>query len=132
MDTATEQSLTKANMQAYFETHDIQYIAEDAVFINMATGERHEGRDEIAGMLNYIYHVAFDAKASVTNSIITEEKAMLEGMFIGKHIANFAGIEATQKQVNVPLCVSYSLKHGLIQEARIYMQANVMMEQLNS
>lgn len=131
MDNVIEQTRAQANMEAYFSTHDVKYIAEDAVFINMATGERHHGRDEIANMLHYIYHVAFEAKASIDNYIITEDKAMIEGFFVGKHIGNFAGIEATNKSVNVPLCVTYVLKEGLISEARIYMQANVMMEQLH-
>lgn len=131
MNDVAEQSQTKANMDAYFKTHDVKYVAEDAVFINMATGERHQGRDAIAGMLHYIYHVAFDAKATINNRIITEDKAMLEGFFIGRHIGSFAGIEATQREVNVPLCVAYSLEDGLIQEARIYMQVNVLIEQLH-
>lgn len=130
MNSVIEKSTTKANMESYFKTHDVKYVAEDAVFINMATGERHQGKDDIANMLNYIYHVAFDAKASIDNYIITEDKAMIEGFFVGKHIGNFAGIEATNKEVNVPLCVTYSLVDGLVKEARIYMQANVMMEQL--
>lgn len=131
MNNVVEQSQTKANMEAYFKTHDVQYVSENAVFINMATGERHQGRDAIAGMLHYIYHIAFDAKLSVNNSIITENKAMLEGFFIGRHIGSFAGIEATRREVNVPLCVTYSLEDGLIQEARIYMQVNVLIEQLH-
>ncbi len=131
MDNVIEKTRSQANMEAYFSTHDEKYIAEDAVFINMATGERHQGRDEIANMLHYIYHVAFEAKASIDNYIITEDKAMIEGFFVGKHIGNFAGIEATNKSVNVPLCVTYALEEGLIKEARIYMQANVMMEQLH-
>lgn len=130
MNNVMEPSTAKANMEAYFKTHDAKYIAENAVFINMGTGERHQGKEEIANMLHYIYHVAFDAKASIDNYIITEDKAMIEGFFTGKHISNFAGIEATQKDVKVPLCVTYSLEDGLIKEARIYMQANVMMEQL--
>lgn len=84
MDNVIEKSQTKANLEAYFKTHDVKYVAENAVFINMATGERHQGREAIAGMLHYIYHVAFDAKANVNNYIITEDKAMLEGFFVGE------------------------------------------------
>lgn len=132
MNSVMQDSSTTSNMEAYFKTHDVKYIAEDAVFINMATGERHQGKADIENMLHYIYHVAFDATASVNNYMITEDKAMLEGFFTGKHIGNFAGIEPTNKNVNVPLCVTYSVENGLIKEARIYMQVNVLIEQLHA
>lgn len=127
-----EHSSATANIEAYIKTHDVKYVADDAVFINMATGDRHHGKDDIGRMLHYIYHVAFDAKATLDNYIVTEGKAMVEGYFIGKHISNFAGIEATNKDVKVPLCVTYDIENGLIKQARIYMQVNVMMEQLKA
>ncbi len=123
-------STTQQNVLAYFNTHDVKYVAEDAVFRNLSTGETHKGRVEIAAMMHYMYKVAFDAKAEITNYIITENKALLEGLFKGKHIGALAGIPATNKEVSVPLTVSYNLKNGLIQEARIYMLTDVMMQQL--
>ncbi|MGZ8557995.1 MAG: ester cyclase [Chitinophagaceae bacterium] len=127
-----ELALAQKNMEAYLNSHDVQYVADDAVYINMGSGERTEGREAIGQMLQYIYHIAFDAHAEFTNSIITEQKAMVEGLFIGKHIGEFAGIPATNKIVSVPLCVTYTLKKGLIKEARIYMLGDVMMKQLQS
>ena len=77
---------TKQNLLDYFETHDVKYVAEDAVFRNLSTGEVYKGRAEIGGMLHYIYHVAFDAKAEKTNHIITEDHALVEGFFKGRNI----------------------------------------------
>lgn len=123
-------SSVKENMTAYFKSHDIQFIDENAEFINLSTGEHTVGREAIGQMLHHIYHVAFDARLDVKNYIITEDKAMLEGDFIGTHIGEFASFPPTNKKVNVPLCVSYDLKEGMIKEGRIYMAVNVMMEQL--
>lgn len=123
-------ALSRANMENYFKTHDVKYVHEDAVFTNMSTGDEARGREAIAILLHYIYHVAFDARAVTVNSIITEDKAMIEGFFRGKHIGEFAGIPATNKEVNVPLCVTYELEDGLIRHARIYMLLDVMMKQL--
>lgn len=120
------------NMKDYFETHDVKYVAEDAVFIHKGTGEEYKGREAIAGMLHYIYHVAFDANAEMKSWIITEDKAVVEGNFIGKHIGEFAGVPATNKDVNVPLCITYDLENGLIKTARVYMLGDVMMRQLTS
>ena len=55
-----------------------------------------------------------------------------KGFFKGKHIGEFAGLAATNKEVNVPLCVSYYLENGLIKHARIYMLGDVLMQHLNT
>jgi hypothetical protein len=121
---------TQQNVLDYFATHDVKYVAEDAVYKNLGTGEVHKGRAEIGAMLHFIYHVAFDAKAEIKSYVITEDKAQLEAVIKGRHIGELAGIAPTNKEVSVPVSVSYDLKDGLIQEARIYMLADVLMQQL--
>ena len=127
MKTITE----KKAVEKYFETHDPKYLTEDTVFINMNNSELTIGREAVAKMLHYIYRVAFDAHAEITNTIVTNSKAVLEANFVGKHIGEFAGFQATGKNVKVPLCVTYDLEeNGLIKVARIYMLESVMMHQL--
>jgi predicted ester cyclase len=125
-------SLSQKNLEAYFATHDVKYVAEDAVFTHMNTGEKTIGREAVGQMLHYIYHVAFDAKAEIRNTIITEDKAVLEMNFIGKHIGEFAGIQPTGKQVNFPITLVYDLENGLVKEARVYMLMDILMKQLTS
>lgn len=121
---------TQKNLKAYFDTHDVQYVAEDAVFTHMGTGEETRGREAVGAMLHYIYHVAFDAHAEPFSFLITEDRAVVEGYFVGKHIGEFAGIPATNKDVRVPLCITYELENGLIKSGRVYMLGDVMMRQL--
>lgn len=123
-------STTQKNIEAYFKTHDVQYVAEDGVFTSMNTGEKTVGREAVGQMLHYIYHVAFEARAEIKNMIITENKAVLEADFTGKHIGEFAGIPPTNKEVNVPLCIVYDLENGLIKQARVYFLMDVMIKQL--
>jgi len=125
-------SLSQKNMEAYFATHDVQYVAEDGVFTHMSSGEKTIGREAVRQMLHYIYHVAFDATAQIRNTIITEHKAVLEMDFVGKHTGEFAGIQPTGKQVNFPITIVYDLENGLIKQARVYMLMDVMMKQLTS
>jgi hypothetical protein len=75
---------TKKKVEEYFKSHDTAYVAQDAVFINMSTGEVTKGRAAIAGMLHHIYHEAFDARADIKHTLITDEHAVLEANFIGK------------------------------------------------
>ena len=125
-------SKTQENIQAYFNTHDVQYVAEDAVFTMMSTGEKHVGREAVGQLLNFFYHVAFDASADIKNTIITEEHAMLEMDFVGKHIGEFAGLQPTGRNVRVPMVASYDIENSLIQRARIYMLSDVMIKQLTA
>ena len=123
-------AISKKNVEAYLASHDVKYCTEDAVYTHLNTGDQYKGRDEIAGMLHYIYHVAFDARADIKNVIVTEDKAMFEADFIGKHIGEFGGLQPTNREVNVPVTVVYDLEDGFIKKARIYMLLDVMMKQL--
>jgi steroid delta-isomerase-like uncharacterized protein len=125
-------AMAQKNMRDYLRSHDARYVTDDAVFINKATGERFEGRESIGKMLQFFYHIAFDAHAEPSNVFVTEDRAVAEGLFMGKHIGEFAGIPATGKIVSVPLCVTYNLENGLIKEARIYMMGDVLIRQLQS
>lgn len=122
--------LAEKNMRAYFASHDIRYITDDAVFRNMGTGETYRGRAEIGAMLHYFYRVAFEARADISSHFIAEDKAIVEGVVRGKHTGEFMGIPATGKEINVPICVTYRLKAGLVQEAHIYIMNNVLLRQL--
>ena len=124
--------LARKNVSAYLETHDPKYVAEDAVYINTSSGERAVGRQAIGKMLDYFYRTAFDAYPKITSRIITEDKAMIEGFFTGRHIGEFWGVPPTGKIVTVPFCVSYTLDNGLIKEARIYFAGDLLIRQLQS
>lgn len=110
---------------------DLSMLSEDVVFTNMATGEKHSGLEKVAQMLQFIYHVAFEAHAETKNIIINETNAVLEGDFVGKHIGEFAGVPPTNKFVRVPLCVVYDLENDKIKRARIYFEMPALLTQLN-
>ncbi len=118
-------------VESYFESHDVKYLANDPLFINMGTGEETHGKEAIAEMLHFMYHVAFDAKAVLRNKLITDKNAVLEFVFTGRHIGEFAGFPATNRDVEVPCTVFYDLENGSIKTARIYMMLNVLMQQIS-
>jgi steroid delta-isomerase-like uncharacterized protein len=124
----------RANFQRYIDSahEDLSMMAGDVVFTNMATGDRHEGVEGVRQMLQYIYHVAFDAHAETRTIVVTEDHALLEGDFVGRHIADFAGIPATNRDVRVPLCVVYDLEDGMIKRGRVYFEVPALMQQLGA
>jgi steroid delta-isomerase-like uncharacterized protein len=109
---------------------DLSVMAKDVIFTHMATGDEHRGPEGVQQMLNFMYHTAFDADAEVKNLIFADGKAVLEADFVGKHIGEFAGIAATNKNVRVPLCVTYDLENDQIKRARVYMEMPVLLKQL--
>lgn len=123
---------TKKVMDQYFNSQhaDVSMMADDVVFTHMATGDEHRGPDEVLKMLNYMYHIAFNAKAETKNLIYAEGKAVLEGDFVGTHIGEFAEIPATNKEVRVPICVVYDLENNQIKRARVYLEMPVLFKQL--
>lgn len=127
-----ESDATRAIMIRYLESNhkDLSMMAENVVFTNMATGEKHEGREAISEMLHYVYNVAFNATAEVRNLIVDHNKAVLEAEIVGKHIGEFAGIAATNKDVRIPLCVIYDLDNGKITQGRIYFEMPALIAQI--
>jgi len=125
---------TQATMMRYFNSEhgDVSMMAEDVVFTIMASGQEHGGREGVMGMLNYFYHVAFDATATTRTTLFGESNAMIEGEFVGKHIGEFAGIPATGKSVSVPICVVYDLEHDQIKRGRVYFELPVLLQQLGA
>ena len=123
-------SIVQKTLDAWIETHDVQYVTDDAVFTFPASGQESRGKEAIREMIQYFYHTAFDAKAEKINTIVTETKALGEGYFVGKHIGDFNGIPATNRDVRVPFCVSFEFRDGLISKARVYLLGDVLMQQL--
>jgi len=123
---------TSEVMTKYFNSghSDVSLMAEDVVFTVMSTGQEHRSPNGVLQMLNYFYHIAFDATAETKNTIFADGKAVVEGDFVGKHIGEFAGILATNKHVRVPLCGVYDLEADLIKRGRIYFEMPALLRQL--
>ena len=83
-------------------------------------------------MLDYMYRQAFNATAETRTRICGEDRAMIEGDFVGTHTGEFAGIPASGRQVRVPFCVVYDLAGDRITRGRVYMEMPVMMRQLGN
>lgn len=121
---------TRQLLEAYWVDHDPRYVAEDAAFTMMPTGEEIRGRDAIAKHLAGFYHGALEARAVRTNAIFGDGTGVLEARAQGRRTGVFAGIPATGREVDVPLCVTYEVSGGLVQRARIYLLVNVLLAQI--
>ena len=123
---------TRETIRCYIDSEhsDVSMMAKDVVFTIMATGQEHHGPEAVLGMLTYFYHIAFDATAITHVTLFGENNAMVEGDFVGKHIGEFAGIPATGKDVNVPICVVYDVENDQIKRGRVYFEMPALLAQL--
>lgn len=123
---------TREVVMKYFEADhtDVSMMADDVTFTIMASGDQHSTPEGIAGMLNYFYNIAFDASAESNNLIIGDGHAVWEGVFIGRHIGEFAGVPATNKDVRVPLLVVYDVEDDLIKRGRVYFMMSAFFAQV--
>lgn len=109
-----------AAVTAYVDSHDPAHLREDATFVDVASGLRWEGRGAVSGMLGWLYRVAFDAHVEDRRFVVGLDGAALEATFVGRHLAEFAGVPGTGREVRVPLVVIYDLLDGQIAGARVH------------
>jgi predicted ester cyclase len=64
--------------------------------------------------------------------IFADGKAVLEADFVGRHIGEFAGVAATNRDVRVPLCVVYDVESDKIKRGRVYFEIPALMAQLGA
>lgn len=119
-------------MQSYWgaEHDDVSMMADDVVFTLMADGSETHTPQGVLGMLNYFYHVAFDATFEKGAVIVGDGHAMIEGFLAGKHIGEFAGVPPTGRKVRVPMVIVYDVEGDLLKRARIYFEMPALMAQL--
>ena len=120
-------------IEAYADSHDPKYFAEDAVFTQMAMPQPFTGRDAIAGMLRLFYEEAFsEAKGELRHVAADTERGLgfVEFTFRGRHTGALAGIPPTGRDVEVPMLGVYEIANGAIQRARLYYDMATLSRQL--
>lgn len=119
---------TRKVMEGYWQAHGSGYLADDAVYTDMGSGQESRGQEAVSGMMNWLFNVAFQARAERATVMVGDGKAAWEGYFVGKHTGEFAGIPATGREVRAPYCVIYDVEDDRIKRARIYMTAAVIQQ----
>lgn len=115
----------------FAQGHDAKYLAPDATFTLMGTGDTWQGRDTIQRSLDWLYHQAFTAQAEVNDVVVGDGKAAAELVFRGRHTGEFFGFGATGREVNVPFCVVYQLANGLITRGDLYLELSNLVHQIS-
>jgi predicted ester cyclase len=108
------------------------YYTDDVVASFEGTDQRATGREAAGQLIRYVHEGAFDAAMELKSLLVDAGKAAIEADFVGTHIAEFAGVQATGRRVRVPYSVVYDLRDDRISALRIYFPMSLLMEQLTT
>ncbi len=107
------------------------FFTDDVVWTTMETGERVQGREAVRDYIVALHRQAFDAAPELVHVAFADDVAALEAVFIGKHIAEFAGVPATGTTVRLPYSVFYGVANQKIAALRAYFPVMALSRQLS-
>jgi steroid delta-isomerase-like uncharacterized protein len=106
------------------------YFADEVVWTTMETGDQVHGREGVRDFIVAMHNQYFDAAPELVNLTLSGGVAGLEAVFVGTHIAEFAGIPATGTAVRLPYSVFYDVSDGAIIALRAYFPITALVQQL--
>lgn len=121
----------RAVVERYVEQEDMGVIHPEAVFVDVSSGTRHQGRAEISQMFHHWYTDPFNADASLLNVIVGDTGFVAEYEWEGDHIGEWRGIAATNRRAMARFAVVYEVEGDHITSAHVYMPYSVIEEQLS-
>jgi predicted ester cyclase len=107
-----------------------RFFAPDVVWTTMETGAEVRGRDAVRHLILALHTQAFQAQPELVNLLTGDTTAMVEAVFVGTHVGDFAGLPATGLQVRWPYVVAYDVVGGLIIALRAYFPMTALRSQL--
>jgi predicted ester cyclase len=107
-----------------------RFFAPDVVWTTMETGEEVRGRDAVRDLILAIHTQAFHAQPQLVNLLTGDATAMLEAVFLGTHVGDFAGLSATGRQVRLPYSMAYDVVEGAITAVRAYFPMTALRSRL--
>lgn len=107
-----------------------RFFAPDVLWTTMETGEQIRGRDAVRSYIVEMHTRSFDAHPELVRLVTGDGTAMLEALFIGRHVDTWEGVPATGRDVRVSYVMAYDIDGGLITALRGYIPVAAMRAQL--
>jgi len=109
-----------------------QYFADNVTFTLVGANQEVTGREAVEQFIRYFHEQAFDAHPKLKTTIVEEDRAAAEIDFVGTHIGEFAGVPASNKNVNVPYAVVYDFQDDKITALRAYIPMDALLQQIGA
>jgi ketosteroid isomerase-like protein len=105
-------------------------FAPDVVWTTMETGVQIRGRDAVRDHIVAMHTRSFDAHPELVGLVTGDGAAMLEAVFLGRHVDTWEGLPATGREVRVPYTMAYEIVGGYITALRAYFPTASLRAQL--
>src|SRR3712207_1171325 len=106
MSAESTRSVMDDYLRALLDGSDFaRFLAPDGVWTTMETGEVVHGREAVRDLILAIHTQAFRARPELVNLVTGDGTAVLEAVFDGTHVGEFAGVAATGGHVRRPYCL---------------------------
>ena len=106
------------------------FFADEVLWTTMETGDQIRGRDAVRDFIIALHSQLFDASPELVSSTFSDGVAGLEAVFVGTHVAEFAGVPATNAAVRLPYSMFYDVSRGKIVALRAYFPITALVQQL--
>jgi steroid delta-isomerase-like uncharacterized protein len=106
------------------------FFSDDVLWTTMETGEQVHGRDAVRDFIVALHTQLFEAAPEVRGLAVADGVACLEAVFVGRHVAEFAGVPPTGTEVRLPYAVFYDVDGGSITALRGYFPIAALIQRL--
>lgn len=129
---ATRVTLTSYSEALIEHGNFAQFFAPDVTLHVMGTDQAAHGSDAVEAMIRYLHQQAFDLHPELKCLLVDGERAAVEADFIARHVGEFAGRQATGKDVRVPYSVVFDLEGDRIKALRFYFPLDELLRQIDA
>jgi len=106
-------------------------LSEDCVFDDKALGKVFHGQEGAAKYYKAWWE-AFEMTVHTESRYYPEpELVIVETHFKGKHVGDFFGLKATNREIDLPIAIFITLKNGLMAGERFYWDKATLAAQLD-
>ena len=108
------------------------FFGDDVLWTTMETGEEIRGREAVRDYIVAMHSQAFRGSPELKGLTAGDGTAAIEAVFVGTHVADFAGLPASGAEVRVPYAVVYEVEGDRITALRAYIPIAAMVAQIRS
>ena len=105
-------------------------FTDDVTVTFVGTDRVISGREAARTTITFVHQQAFRTRITAGAIVYGDTNAMLEARFQGTHVAEFEGVAATGREVDVPYAVAYDLRGDRISALRLYFALDLLMRQI--
>lgn len=108
----------------------LETLCADPVYKVMATSEKYQGREAVAGFYQGLFEGVPDATFELVNAFVGEEGVVEESILRGTHHGRLFGLEPTGREFVLPLTIVFPMLHDEILGERLYFDLATLLRQL--